>query len=413
MASRVYLSEELLQPVQPEQPAGEDLRLSGRVFGEILEARRADDFGAKAPQWAIVADCCLDALRHSKDLRLCCFLTEASVHLDGFNGLRDCLRLTREILVRFWDQGLYPLNEGTDFDDRASALSWFNDRMPETIRLVLITERQPGDNYNFWQFEQAQKLGTEEGIQKLSGSDREAIAGLRKQGWITLDAFNAAIRATKRKDFEPIYQSFDEAEQQLGLLRQVVDDRFTESPPSFLQIRTTFQEMRLLLETTVKIKREEEPGEITEQPVAAAGQPKTAAGFWAAGMPSDTSGEWQHAEAIIRAGNTDQGLQRMAALAALEGSERARFTRKLTFVDVCRNSGRMRLAQTVLEELRDQITEFKLDRWESSALVGGVWSRLYRIYQHSDDAEEKANAAKLYSQLCKLDPWQAYLDCED
>jgi type VI secretion system ImpA family protein len=413
MASRVYLSEELLQPVRPEQPAGDDLRFE-RVFAEILEARRADDSGAKSAQWEIVADRCLGALPVSKDLRLCCLLTEAAIQLDGFAGLRDCLRLTRELVVRFWDQGLYPLIEVGDHEYRASSLSWFNDRMPDAIRLVPITARESGDNYNFSRFLQAQEWGTEESVQRMTGAKREAVPGLRKQGWITVDVFNTALRATKRKDFEPIYQSFDEAEQELKSLRQVVDEKLTgPSALTFKEVREAFEEMRLLLETAVKIKREEEPDELPSTQGAVPGQPKTMAGFWTAGMPTDASGEWQHAEAIIRAGNTDQGLQRMAVLAAQESSGRARFMRKLMLVDVCRNTGRLRLAQSVLEELRDQIIEYKLDRWESSALVGAVWSRLYRIYHHSENSDEKEKAGQLYTQLSKLDPWQAYLDCED
>src|ERR1700733_7532141 len=205
MGNRVYLSEELLQAVRPEQPAGDDLRFE-RIFAEILEGRRTDDIGARSPQWETVADCCLNGLLLSKDLRLCCFLTEAAIHLDGFSGLRDCLRLTRELLVRFWHQGLYPLIEAGDLDYRASSLSWFNDRMPEAIRIVPLTARETGENYSFSRYLQAQRLGTEESVQRMSGKDREAAAGLRKQGWITVDAFNAALRATKRKAFEPIYQ---------------------------------------------------------------------------------------------------------------------------------------------------------------------------------------------------------------
>src|SRR5689334_8578653 len=130
MASRVYLSETLLRPVGPEQPAGRDLRFEP-IFGQILEARRSDDLEKKAPQWDAVADRSLEALQLSKDIRLCCFLTEAALSLDGFPGFRDCLRLTREILVRFWDEGLYPLIEDGDLDYRAGALAWFNERLAD------------------------------------------------------------------------------------------------------------------------------------------------------------------------------------------------------------------------------------------------------------------------------------------
>ena len=103
----------------------------------------------------------------------------------------------------------------------------------------------------------------------------------------------------------------------------------------------------------------------------------------------------------------------MAALAAQETSGRARFLRKLMLVDVCRNAGRERLARTVLEELNQQIAEYKLDQWESTALVGAVWSRLYGLYKKSESSSEQEQASVLYNQLCRLDPWQAYIDCKD
>ncbi len=82
-------------------------------------------------------------------------------------------------------------------------------------------------------------------------------------------------------------------------------------------------------------------------------------------------------------------------------------------VDVCKNAGRERLARTVLEELNQQISDYKLNQWESSSLVGAVWSRLYRVYKKSEMSSEQEQAASLYGQLCRLDPGQAYIDCED
>src|SRR5580704_6436463 len=139
MADRVYFSEELVQPISSEKPGGQDLRYEP-IFSQILEARRADDQlnvgawekegGRKVAEWDNVADLCLLALKESsKDLRLACFLTEAAIYLDGFTGLRDCLRLIKELIYRFWDQGLFPVVESGDLDYRASSLGWLNDRM--------------------------------------------------------------------------------------------------------------------------------------------------------------------------------------------------------------------------------------------------------------------------------------------
>ena len=82
-------------------------------------------------------------------------------------------------------------------------------------------------------------------------------------------------------------------------------------------------------------------------------------------------------------------------------------------VDVCLRVNRPLLARTILEELNQQITDYRLDRWESSSIVGGVWSRLYKIYKTSELGSEQDLAKLLYKKLCQLDPWQAFLHCED
>lgn len=415
MPERVYLSEALLRSCEPEQPGGRDLRFEP-IFSEILEARRSDDESGKLPQWDLVAERSLEAILLSKDIRLCCFLTEAGIYLDGFPALRDCLRLTRELLDRYWNQGLLPSIEDGDLDYRAGALAWFNDRLAEAVRQVPITARAGGDNFSFARLLQARRIGTEDAIQRMPPDKRETVIGLRSQGWITMDAFDAAMRATRRKAFEAIYEPFQEVHEQFLALDTAVDEKFGQASPSFKEARDTLDDIKLLFDTTLKKKREEEPdvvpGAESPQQDSADNRGGKAAEYWTAGMPTD-SGSWQQAEAMVRSGNVDQGLQKMAALAAQETSGRGRYLRKLMLVDVCRSAGRERLARTILEELNHQVTEYKLEQWESSALVGAVWSRLYRLYKTSDNSSDQDQAIVLYNQLCRLDPWQAYVDCED
>ena len=106
-------------------------------------------------------------------------------------------------------------------------------------------------------------------------------------------------------------------------------------------------------------------------------------------------------------------LRQLKALAALETSGRARFLRQLTLVDLCRSAGRERLERTILEELNRIISEHKLAAWEGTDLVGSVWSRLYRLYKESGTDTDLEQAKVLYNQLCRLDPWQTYVDCKD
>lgn len=417
-----YFSEELLQPISVEQPSGTDLRYHP-LFTEIAEARRADDDltagdwekegGRKLAEWDRVAELCLAALRErTKDLRIACYLTEAAVRLDGFAGLRDCLALTVGFLNQFWDKGLFPGMEDGDLEYRAGALSWLNERMPAIVSQLPITAREGGENYTYVKYQQARKVGT-----GASGSaeQRETIQGLIRQGWITMDQFDAALKGTKRKALESIFEPFDEAHKGLLALEKVAGERFGDAAPTFSAAKETFADISKVLSHALKKKREEEPSEpggtgSTQTSPGPRGSTTAFGGDFSA--PADGKG-WEDAEALVRAGEVDRGLSQMAGLAAQEPSGRGRFVRKLRLSDVCMANNRDRLARTILQELNQQIEDYKLDRWESSGLVGGVWSRLYKIYRKTDDSSDRDLAAKLYNQLCRLDPWQAYLSCED
>jgi type VI secretion system protein ImpA len=419
MPAFVYYSDELLQPISAEQPCGQDLR-HDRLFGEILDARRSDDEmnagdwekqeGRKLADWEKVANLCLNALTtRTKDLRLACFLAEASLHMDGFKGLHQSLRLCRELLLTFWEQGLHPGIEDGDLDYRAGSLNWLNDPMPDILRQTPITARKE-ENYNFISYKRASIYART--------TNPDALEDLRRQGYITMDSWNSAVGETRRRAFETIYSDFEEADKALLALSRACDDKFGDATPSFMNARDAFAEMKGILDPILRKKREEEPdkpaGEVEEVKEDTPQAPRQAGlGVLTAGLPSDQSHSWGEAEALIRAGKTDQGLAQMAALAASEGSMRARFLRKLMLADVCLGLKRERLARTVLQELNTQIVDFKLVQWESSTLVGAVWSRLYRLYRKSESSDEQDQAASLYTQLCQLDPWQAYLNCED
>lgn len=98
----------------------------------------------------------------------------------------------------------------------------------------------------------------------------------------------------------------------------------------------------------------------------------------------------------------------MALLAKRETCGRNRFHRKLLLAEICLKK-RPRLARTILEELAEQIDKYKLEEWETTDVVGSVWTRLYGIYRETAQDEK---AAKLYDRLCRLDPWQT-MSCSE
>ena len=420
-----YFSEELLQPIAAGKPCGDDLQYD-LLFAEIREARRADDptnagayvpkDGPKVADWNKVATLCLGALAgRTKDLRLGAFLAEAAVRLDGFDGFAQTLRLCRELMVRFWDQGLHPRIEMGDVSDRAASLDRINSPLPDSLRQLPLTNRKGGENYSLIHYQQAEMMGTSSSYDKATADRRAAIDALKQQGYTTLDQFEAAAAATPLAALEELYAQFEVAQVELKTLGKTADEKFGETDaPSFMGASDALKQIREVLQPILEKRRAGEkvivvppgPGPVDPPP-----GPERRDTF--AGLPPDQSAAWSEAEALVRKGSVEGGLAQMAALAASESSGRARFMRKLMLADVCLRANRPRLAKTILQELNEQIKDSKLDKWESSALVGAVWARLYKLYRTSDSSTENEQAVLLYSQLCHLDPWQAYRECED
>src|SRR5579871_4736244 len=150
--------DDLLDPISADQPAGIELRWTPE-WDRIREARRSDDGldpgkwakkETKSADWRLTRDLTRTALRErTKDLQLAMWLTEALIKLDGFAGLRDGLRLTRELLSRYWDKGLFPVMEDGP-EDRAGPLQWLNDKLVDSIAAIPITVRgDQGRDYSY------------------------------------------------------------------------------------------------------------------------------------------------------------------------------------------------------------------------------------------------------------------------
>src|SRR6185436_15663590 len=101
--------EQLLAPIAGDNPAGRDLSFSG-VIAELKELRRSDETEnlgewapkeAKTANWAKLVKLASTTLEsQSKDILVAAHLSEAAVHQHGMAGLRDSLRLIREMQER-------------------------------------------------------------------------------------------------------------------------------------------------------------------------------------------------------------------------------------------------------------------------------------------------------------------------
>ena len=408
MPTDLLLSRDIFDPISPDRPAGADLRWTPE-WDRIKEARRSDDGleagkwvkkEQKAADWVAVTELAAAALRErSKDLQLALWLTEAEMQLHGFSGLLTGLRISRELLVRFWDQGLYPSMEDGP-EDRAGPFEWLNSKLVDVITAIPITARSDGGrDYSFNDLIDARRPGADEG----SAAD----------GHISLDLFEGAVNGTPRASYEKFSAEFHLTFQEFKQLEKVIDDKFGDAAPNLSACRTGLEQIRVEIEKILEKKRASEPDAAapaaSDHP-AETGNPVTVRfplslhELSGATAPSDS---WEEAESLVRSGQVDKGLARMVQLAAKETTGRSRFQRRLLLAEACLASQRPRLARSILEELAEQIDKFQLEAWESSEMISHVWTRLYKLYNQSAETEDRDKGQKLYERLCRLDPWQA------
>jgi type VI secretion system protein ImpA len=436
-------TDDLLDPISPDQPAGSDLRWTPD-WDRIKEARRADDGldsgnwtkkERKTADWRLAKELATAMLRErSKDLQLALWLTEANIKLHGFPGLRDGLRITRELMVRYWDLGLYPTMEDGP-EDRAGPFEWLNNKLVDSITSIPITARADESiDYSFMELQDARRVGWEANCRGAGGEIDEKKKRTYDQalndGHISMEMFDGAVQKTKRAAYEELNADFQQTCDEFKALERVIDDKFGDAAPSLSDCRTAVSEMKLAISDILDKKRREEPDPppAADPQTSSGGSDGEAPGSLDAANPmilrfplllsnmqgsqGTLGGSWQDAEMLLRSGQVEKGLAEMTRLAASETNGRNRFQRKLLLAEACLASKRDRLARSILEELAEQIDKFQLEFWESSELISSVWTKLYRLYKLGAESSDLDRANKLYERLCRLDPWQA-LGCTE
>ena len=169
--------EALLAPIPGDHPSGTNIREDSAaqpLYYKLKDARaaareaerRADsdpDAVALPPEWRQVQALAVEILEtRSKDLEVAAWLTEASLRIDGFAGLRDSLAVTHGLVDRFW-ASLYSLDE-EDVGAKVAPLAGLNGRANEgsliqPLRLAPITAPATGEAAGLWHYLVMRKRG--------------------------------------------------------------------------------------------------------------------------------------------------------------------------------------------------------------------------------------------------------------
>jgi type VI secretion system protein ImpA len=401
MSALHVIDETVLLPLSPDRPCGSDI--TGALDWVKIRDARPNAYAAASQgdweradrrevSWPALKTLVSDALSHkTKDLRLAAWLLEASLQTDRIAGLRDGLCMIRELITRYWDAGLYPLPDGNDHDARLGALEWFDEKLPELILALPVTMRtSPETNY----------------------SVRHHKEILQANASVTAAQFEAAALDGTLEQYVAVRSDVEQAAAEVAQLKEVVKQKFGEKGPAFIAVQEALDDFRTAVNSIIRKMNPQESA--TQDSKIAAGPPSVPPRQNEPTAYTGSAGEddpWDAAMQLVRSGPLDQALARMTQLASAEPNGRARFERKLVLADICLSTRRNRIAVSILEELAELIEKHQLESWETSELIGAVWTRLHDCYRNeAAGTADPERAAKLFQRICRLNPWQA-LSC--
>jgi type VI secretion system protein ImpA len=269
------LRDDLLTPIAGDNPAGTDLRYE--LYDIVREARREEidaptggwDRPRKTADWALVAKETSAAIAtKSKDLQLAVWLIEASYHRESFAGFGAAVRMTAQLLDKFWDH-LYPELEDGDVEARVAPLAWLgSDKQPLTqaMRLAPITV----SGLTIFKFRDSQDVGYE------SESDDYDKKQARKKkidsGKISGEEFDQAFNATPKAWYKQIAADLASALDAIALLDRTGNEKFGRDAPGYSQLRKPIEEVQGIVRELLAKKLVAEPDPIAAEPVAEAPQ---------------------------------------------------------------------------------------------------------------------------------------------
>ncbi|UAN00576.1 MULTISPECIES: type VI secretion system protein TssA [Achromobacter] len=237
----------LLQPIPGDAPCGVDLVFSPE-FDAIREARRHDDpqldqgdwvIDLKEADWPEVTRICTTVLRdRSKDIRIASWLAESWAKTRGFAGLRDGYLLIDGLCRNYWD-GLHPVPEDGDVQQRVGNLAWLLSRSQQLIGEIPLTQAD-GARYGAVLWEAASQLAN--AVKRTPDNAHELT-----RGKLTLDRFDAARRDTPPSFYSELDAQLQGCAQALDQLERTLDAQLGDESPAFSRVREALRNVTELV----------------------------------------------------------------------------------------------------------------------------------------------------------------------
>lgn len=131
-------------------------------------------------------------------------------------------------------------------------------------------------------------------------------------------------------------------------------------------------------------------------------EPQEAAEGDASERPPDAQ---ERAMQAMQAGDVRGAIEILSREAALTGSGRARFQRRIQLAQMCLGANQAEIARSILEGIAAEIDRRDLESWEAPETIAHALTLLYHALDGVEGSQEEKQ--KLYSRICRLDPVQA------
>lgn len=284
--------EELLKPIPGANPAGKSAR-EGKDYDAMKEARREEEAlsqgewkrSIKAADWQKVIQISTRMLMgESKDLEVAVWLLEGLVKRHGFAGLRDGLKILRELHTQFWDS-FFPIIEDGDQEIRTGRLEILNKILPSGVKFIPLLVSSGGPGYGYWHYKESQDI---ENLRRGAASDAEKRRQLDealKEGKLDGDKFDKAVAGTPLAHCSAILDQIMQCEQEFDQLSKTLDEKYGEDAPSLRLVKEALNDCQSLVNSLVKKK-----GGVGLQATQQAAPAKDATEGAMNGAPSDGGG---------------------------------------------------------------------------------------------------------------------------
>lgn len=350
--------DELLEPIPGENPSGVDLRYDP-LYEKIKEARRQEDEvpqgdwarEIKVAEWPQVVKLATEILTtKSKDLQIAAWLTEASLKLEGFAGLRGGLQVIEGLLDKYWDT-LWPEIEDGDCELRAAPLSWVGIKLDVPVKNVPLVRA----GHDFFKYTESQ---TEIGYEASCDGDSKKLAARKAkidEGKLAGEEWDKQFEATPKSFYKQLTADADATLKLIASLDQL-GDKFGDAAPSYGGLKKSIEEVQHVATSLLRAKLAVDPDPI-EEPSAAAGEGDGAA---AAGTGTLTADPVNREDAVLRitlAARYLRGIEpaNPAAYLMLRGFRWGE-------VRACNGKLEPRLLQAPTTQLRSQLKLMLLDQ---------------------------------------------------